>query len=112
MRSLIVRASFSMAAQTIAVPPRKPLGAGYQAGDFYDEMLAQGGGPRPAYRRLFERLEQLGAGELARRHDRALRTFRNHGITFAVYPDAQGIEKVFPFDVIPRVISARTWGRL
>ena len=38
--------------------------------------------------------------------------FRNHGITFAVYPDAQGTEKVFPFDVIPRVLSAATWHRL
>jgi uncharacterized circularly permuted ATP-grasp superfamily protein len=38
--------------------------------------------------------------------------FRNHGITFAVYPDAQGTEKVFPFDIIPRVISARIWQRL
>jgi uncharacterized circularly permuted ATP-grasp superfamily protein len=38
--------------------------------------------------------------------------FRNHGITFAVYPDAQGTEKVFPFDVIPRVIEAATWRRL
>ena len=41
-----------------------------------------------------------------------MQMFRNHGITFAVYPDAQGTEKVFPFDIIPRVISARTWGRL
>jgi uncharacterized circularly permuted ATP-grasp superfamily protein len=38
--------------------------------------------------------------------------FRNHGITFAVYPDAQGTEKVFPFDIIPRVISAQTWKRI
>jgi len=38
--------------------------------------------------------------------------FRNHGITFAVYPDAQGTEKVFPFDVIPRVIEAALWRRL
>ena len=38
--------------------------------------------------------------------------FRNHGITFAVYPDTQGTEKVFPFDVIPRVIEARTWDHL
>src|SRR3989441_3967269 len=38
--------------------------------------------------------------------------FRNHGITFAVYPDAQGNEKVFPFDIIPRVIAAETWKRL
>jgi uncharacterized circularly permuted ATP-grasp superfamily protein len=38
--------------------------------------------------------------------------FRNHGITFAVYPDAQGTEKVFPFDVIPRVITAVAWKRI
>ena len=38
--------------------------------------------------------------------------FRHHGITFAVYPDEQGTEKVFPFDVIPRVIPAATWRRL
>jgi uncharacterized circularly permuted ATP-grasp superfamily protein len=38
--------------------------------------------------------------------------FRNHGITFAVYPDAQGTEKVFPFDIIPRVIGAADWARI
>ncbi len=41
-----------------------------------------------------------------------MQMFRNHGITFAVYPDAQGTDKVFPFDIIPRVISAHTWKRL
>ena len=68
--------------------------------------------PRAAYRRIYERLSQLGAPELARRHQVAMGMLRNHGITFAVYPDEQGIEKVFPFDVIPRVISARAWRRL
>src|SRR5207248_2146151 len=60
----------------------------------------------------YERLNALGAVELARRHEQAMGMLRNHGITFAVYPDEQGIEKVFPFDVIPRVISARAWKRL
>jgi uncharacterized circularly permuted ATP-grasp superfamily protein len=101
-----------MAAHTIAVVPRKPIGAGYQSGPFYDEMLASPAQPRTAYRRLFDRLQDLGVVELGRRHQRALRTFRNHGITFAVYPDEQGIDKVFPFDVIPRIIPARTWARL
>src|SRR5260370_7342234 len=41
-----------------------------------------------------------------------MQMFRDHGITFAVYPDAQGNEKVFPFDIIPRVIAAATWRRL
>jgi uncharacterized circularly permuted ATP-grasp superfamily protein len=90
----------------------KSLDAGYQVDGFYDEMLAASGQPRPAYRRIYEQLHRLGPKELARRHDLAMQMFRNHGITFAVYPDAQGTEKVFPFDIIPRVISARTWKRL
>jgi uncharacterized circularly permuted ATP-grasp superfamily protein len=90
----------------------KSIDAGYQVNGFYDEMLAASGRPRPAYRRIYEQLNQLGPVELARRHELALQMFRNHGITFAVYPDAQGTEKVFPFDIIPRVLEARTWQRL
>jgi uncharacterized circularly permuted ATP-grasp superfamily protein len=89
-----------------------PLDTGYTSNGFYDEMLAATGRPRPAYRRLYEQLNQLGPRELGRRHDLAMQMFRNHGITFAVYPDAQGTEKVFPFDIIPRVISAQTWRHL
>jgi uncharacterized circularly permuted ATP-grasp superfamily protein len=88
------------------------LDAGYESNGFYDEMLAPSGQPRPGYRRLYEQLNRLGPRELARRHDLAMQMFRNHGITFAVYPDAEGTEKVFPFDIIPRVISAQTWHRL
>src|SRR3989449_9218729 len=84
----------------------------YQSNGFYDEMLAAEGRPRPAYRRLYEQLNRLGRDELQRRHALAMEMFRNHGITFGVYPDAQGTEKVFPFDVIPRVVEARTWQRL
>lgn len=90
----------------------KSLDAGYQVNGFYDEMLAGAGRPRPAYHRLYEHLQALGPEELQRRHDLAMQMFRNHGITFAVYPDAQGTEKVFPFDIIPRVLSARTWRHL
>src|SRR2546430_1049099 len=75
-------------------------------------MLAAAGRPRPPYRRLYEQLNRLGPQELQRRHGLALEMFRNHGITVAVYPVAQGTEKGFPFDVIPRVIGARTWLRL
>jgi uncharacterized circularly permuted ATP-grasp superfamily protein len=84
----------------------------HNSNGFYDEMLAAPGRPRPAYRRLYEQLNRLGPDELQRRHGLAMEMFRNHGITFAVYPDAQGTEKVFPFDVLPRVIEARTWARL
>ena len=90
----------------------KSLDAGYELNGFYDEMLAASGKPRPGYRRLYDQLHRLGPRELTRRHDLAMQMFRNHGITFAVYPDAQGTEKVFPFDIIPRVLSAQTWKRL
>lgn len=92
--------------------PVNPLDTGYEVNGFYDEMLAGAGRPRPAYRRLYDQLQALGSRELQRRHDLAMQMFRNHGITFAVYPDAQGTEKVFPFDIIPRVLSARTWRHL
>ncbi len=88
------------------------LDSNYQVNGFYDEMLAAAGQPRAAYRRLYDRLNGLGPDELQRRHGLAMQMFRNHGITFAVYPDAQGTEKVFPFDIIPRVITAGTWRRL
>jgi uncharacterized circularly permuted ATP-grasp superfamily protein len=90
----------------------KSIDSGYQLNGFYDEMLAAVGRPRPGYRRLYDSLNSLGAEELQRRHGLALQLFRNHGITFAVYPDEQGTEKVFPFDVIPRIISAGIWRRL
>jgi uncharacterized circularly permuted ATP-grasp superfamily protein len=88
------------------------LDSNYQVNGFYDEMLAAAGQPRAAYRRLYDRLNSLGPEELQRRQGLAMQMFRNHGITFAVYPDAQGTEKVFPFDIIPRVITARIWQRL
>ena len=94
------------------MPPSHSLDSGYRFDGLFDEMLAAPGQPRPGYRRLFEHLNRLGPAELTRRQDLATQMFLNHGITFAVYPDEQGTEKVFPFDVIPRVIPAQTWQRL
>ena len=88
------------------------LDADFKSTGFYDEMLAGRGQPRPAYRRLYEHLSRLGPEELQRRHELAREMFRHHGITFAVYSDAQGAEKIWPFDIIPRIITARTWRRL
>jgi len=88
------------------------LDANYRLNGFYDEMLAAPGSPRPTYQRLYDQLSRLGPEELQRRQALAMELFRNHGITFAVYPDAQGTEKVFPFDVIPRVLEAAMWRTL
>src|SRR5258708_28026744 len=75
-------------------------------------MLAATGQPRPEYRRLVQGLAGLPRAELERRHELAQRSFRNSGITFTVYQDDLGVEKIFPFDLVPRVLSARIWQRL
>jgi uncharacterized circularly permuted ATP-grasp superfamily protein len=75
-------------------------------------MLAAPAQPRRTYRRIHERLEKLGHAELRRRHRRAQAAFRDMGITFTVYQDDRGIEKLFPLDLIPRVIDGRQWAHL
>jgi uncharacterized circularly permuted ATP-grasp superfamily protein len=75
-------------------------------------MLAAPEQPRRPYRRIHERLEKLGHAELRRRQRRAQAAFRDMGITFTVYQDHRGIEKLFPLDLIPRVIDGRQWAHL
>src|SRR5215472_11356070 len=85
------------------------LPADYRLTHLYDEMVAPDGRPREEYRQLHQLLAGLSGEELAERHDLAQRSFRNHGITFTVYRDDTGTEKIFPFDTVPRVIAAGTW---
>jgi uncharacterized circularly permuted ATP-grasp superfamily protein len=80
--------------------------------DSYDEMLIGPARPRQPYPRLHQRLQRMGHPELRRRQRRAQRAFRDLGITFTVYDDDRGVEKLFPLDLIPRVIDAPTWARL
>jgi uncharacterized circularly permuted ATP-grasp superfamily protein len=89
------------------VPAR--AGAG---GDSFDEMLSSPGRPRQQYRRIHQRLQSLGQAELRRRQRLAERAFRDLGITFTVYEHDKGIEKLFPLDLIPRVLDGHLWARL
>jgi uncharacterized circularly permuted ATP-grasp superfamily protein len=75
----------------------------------YDEMFESPGQPRPHYRPLYERLLKLGPEELERRHRVADLTMRQQGITFTVYGREQGVERIIPFDPIPRLIDAAEW---
>jgi uncharacterized circularly permuted ATP-grasp superfamily protein len=82
------------------------------AGDgdqLYNEMLSAPGRPRPGYGPLLRRLRRLDPVAWKRRHEQARHAFRNHGITFTVYREERGVEKIFPFDLLPRVIQAGTW---
>jgi uncharacterized circularly permuted ATP-grasp superfamily protein len=81
----------------------------YQTNGIFDEMFADAGRPRPHYLPVYDRLRALGNEAFERRRRMADLSFRNQGITFTVYSDASGVEKIFPFDLIPRIIPASEW---
>ena len=72
----------------------------------WDELLEADGSARPAAASLVARLRELGLAELQERQDRADLDILTMGITFTVYSDGRGIDRAWPFDVIPRVIDA------
>src|SRR3954451_9058866 len=75
----------------------------------FDEMNGSGGDLRPAYHELSRWLKETPPEALEYRHKEAELLFRRIGITFAVYGDAEAQERLIPFDVIPRIISAKEW---
>ena len=81
----------------------------YQTDGFYDEMFQPDGQPRPHYRKLHQRLSQMSLEDYRRRCQLAELTLVNQGITFAVYGNEQGVEKPFPFDLVPRIVPADEW---
>ena len=83
--------------------------AGYQLDHAFDEMLDAGGQVRPHYRALVEELIAASPEDLRRRQDEADRAFLTQGVTFTVYGDDQGTERIFPFDLLPRILAAREW---
>ncbi len=81
----------------------------YKVDDFFDEMFSTPGVARPHYSRLLATFKEMGAADFARKRDLAAASFLSQGVTFTVYNDDQGTERIFPFDLIPRVIPAREW---
>ncbi|GFE70315.1 circularly permuted type 2 ATP-grasp protein [Chroococcus sp. FPU101] len=79
---------------------------------FYDELFAELGKPRPSAAPLIEWMKELPLQELQQHRETAQIALFNLGVTFNVYSDNQGIEKVFPFDIIPRIIAANEWENL
>jgi uncharacterized circularly permuted ATP-grasp superfamily protein len=81
----------------------------YQSEGFYDEMFDELGRPRRATELLARRLKALAHSELTRRQKAADTAFLNRGITFTVYGHEAGVEKIWPFDLIPRVLEYQEW---
>ncbi len=83
--------------------------AAYEAGSFYDEMVGGDGDVRPHYRRFLERFCAIEPEDFEAKRRAVDLAFLRQGVTFNVYGDKQGTERVFPFDLIPRVIPASEW---
>jgi uncharacterized circularly permuted ATP-grasp superfamily protein len=84
----------------------------YETESFYDEMFGPQREPRRGTRPLVEAIYQLPSGELRRRHEAAEKAMHRLGITFNVYGGEEGAERIWPFDIIPRVIESAEWDRL
>ncbi len=81
----------------------------YDPEQFFDEFFLEAGTPRPEVERLIERINSFPKSEMANRRKSANAAFKQMGITFSVYGDDKGLEKIFPFDIVPRIISAKDW---
>jgi len=82
---------------------------GYEPGDFYDEMFAAPGAPRLHYAQLFQKLAGMELAQFEERRKLADLAFLLQGITFTVYSDGRGTERLFPFDLIPRIVPQSEW---
>lgn len=81
----------------------------YTFSQAYDELFDSVESPRPHYRTLYNRLLELPKNELTRRQKAADLSFLQQGITFTVYSDNQGTERIFPYDLLPRIITGEEW---
>ncbi|WP_266364004.1 circularly permuted type 2 ATP-grasp protein [Tellurirhabdus rosea] len=84
----------------------------YQIEGFYDEMFSSDGHVRPGYDAFRQRVEQLTRQELMTRQHAAERALMSMGITFNVYSEGEGTERIMPIDIIPRIIPSDEWARL
>lgn len=84
----------------------------YLLDDFYDEMFDETGKVRNHYQLFKERLEKIGVKKMKFLQHSTDRAQLSLGMTFNVYSDTQGIERILPLDIIPRIISGQEWDQL
>ena len=82
---------------------------GYRSAPYYDELITEKGHPRRAARGAVNLLRKLPAEELAARRAAAAAAIREMGISFTVYTEGGNIDRAWPFDIIPRIITAKEW---
>ena len=81
----------------------------YELDGAFDEMFDSSGTVRPHYAPLFDMLQESPAGELKRAKQESDLIFLNQGITFTVYGKEEGTERIFPHDLLPRIVTRKEW---
>ncbi|MBM80331.1 MAG: hypothetical protein CMJ78_07030 [Planctomycetaceae bacterium] len=84
----------------------------YDPGNFYDELFIDQGVPKPEARPLIEMIESLPHGELQQRQSTIESMLYRMGVTFNVYGNDDGSKRIWPFDIVPRIIARREWLRI
>ncbi len=81
----------------------------YKTDNFFDELVESDGSPKPDAIALIDLINQMPPGDLVRRQRAIERSLYQMGITFTVYSDQAGTEKIMPFDIVPRIVSSVLW---
>lgn len=81
----------------------------YGTNGFFDEMFGNGAEALPHYEKAREWFSRMAPEELAAKQTAVDLAFLRQGVTFNVYGDSRGAERIFPFDLVPRIIPAREW---
>ena len=91
------------------LPANQMLFDGYDPGPFYDELVGPDGNPRPCAAPMFDKLAAMPLAVFEERRKLADLSYLVQGITFTVYSDGRGTERLFPFDLVPRIIPRSEW---
>ncbi|RYF62988.1 MAG: circularly permuted type 2 ATP-grasp protein, partial [Cytophagaceae bacterium] len=84
----------------------------YKTDNFFDEMFGANGKVRHGYVPFRKRVEQLTRHDMTSRQQAADRALMSMGITFNVYSEGEGTERIMPIDIIPRIIEAAEWDQM
>jgi uncharacterized circularly permuted ATP-grasp superfamily protein len=105
-----------MATKNTAAGPKgrtmQPLLELYEQIACYDEFAGENGVPRPHYAGLAATLRAIDWSDMRAREQTVNAVLLQRGVTFTVYADSQGTERIMPFDLIPRIIPGSEWKRL
>ena len=107
--TLLLERASRLVTPPAASPPVQPGGMrfdDYEVDRFYDEMFVRQGEPRAVARGLMASIKSMPEGEILNRQQAAERELLQMGITFNVYGEQDGMEKIFPFDIVPRIVGA------